>query len=235
MSKSQKIIFKIEDLITEIKSKKNLIILPTTLHDVYWSSRLLEYDDVDVFVPDGMPLVWSLRKKYDDVERLYGPEIFVTFLREFRDQKHIFMASKEVLKKIQAKNKHLNAKYISLPYAREAHFLINDKDIDTIANFSPDLIWMGLSTPKQVKAASYLKKKIFKQTFSNILCVGAAFDFYVGDQKRTHPFFQKCGLEWLFRLFHNPKRLWKRYIIYSVLAISKLPQFIKNVDIETYV
>ena len=75
-------------------------------------------------------------------------------------------------------------------------------------NKNTDIVWIGLSTPKQ-EIFAYRLSKYTKVHF--IITVGAAFDFYTGKVKQAPKYIQKAGLEWLFRLLMEPKRLWKRY------------------------
>jgi N-acetylglucosaminyldiphosphoundecaprenol N-acetyl-beta-D-mannosaminyltransferase len=138
------------------------------------------------------------------------------------------MGSTDVLKMIQVQNSHLNAEFISLPFSEDVQCLVNESEMKTIVNFSPDFIWIGLSSPKQVRLASYIKKRLRMTSSSSIFCVGAAFDLYVGKQKSPSDLIKRVGLEWFFRLVHSPGRLWKRYMVYSVLGLTKLAIFVKK-------
>ena len=78
----------------------------------------------------------------------------------------------------------------------------------TINETKANIVWIGLSTPKQEIFAANLSKYT-KVDF--ICCVGAAFDFHIGNVKQAPSWIQKIGMEWFFRLLMEPKRLWKRY------------------------
>ena len=81
---------------------------------------------------------------------------------------------------------------------------------DRISALKPTFIWLGLGSPKQVIFGARLKKKI---TGCKIFCVGAGFDFIAKNKQQAPRLLQKIGLEWMFRLFTEPKRLWKRYLV----------------------
>ena len=78
---------------------------------------------------------------------------------------------------------------------------INDAD--------PDVVWVGLSTPKQER---WVAGHINKLNASALLAVGAAFDFHAGLLPQAPPWMQRSGLEWLYRLYREPRRLWRRYL-----------------------
>ena len=86
----------------------------------------------------------------------------------------------------------------------------NEKMIAAINAVNPDVLWVGMTAPKQEKWI-YQNKKQLEVKF--IGAIGAVFDFYAGNIKRSHPFFQKLGLEWLPRLLQEPRRLWRRNFI----------------------
>ena len=71
-----------------------------------------------------------------------------------------------------------------------------------------NIVWIGLSTPKQELFASRLSEYA---KVDYICCVGAAFDFHIGNVRQAKGWIQKIGMEWFFRLLMEPKRLWKRY------------------------
>lgn len=84
---------------------------------------------------------------------------------------------------------------------------------------SPDVVWIGISTPKQEKwMAEYLGSVVVPV----MVGVGAAFDFHSGEVKQAPKWMQRSGLEWLFRLSQEPGRLWYRYLIYNPLFVLNL-------------
>jgi N-acetylglucosaminyldiphosphoundecaprenol N-acetyl-beta-D-mannosaminyltransferase len=96
------------------------------------------------------------------------------------------------------------------------------KIVSLIKNADPDIIWVGLSTPKQ---EIWMSEHIDRLGNCVLIGVGAAFDFLSGNKKQAPSWMQRIGLEWFFRLSTEPKRLWKRYLInnplFLILVISQ--------------
>ncbi len=96
-----------------------------------------------------------------------------------------------------------------------------------IKKCSPDVLFVGLGPPKQEKWIWKHKDEI---NVPVSIAVGASFDFIAGSVKRAPKWMQKIGLEWLFRLCQEPRRLWKRYLIGNTIFVwLVLKEFIKNV------
>ena len=169
-------------------------------------------------LPDGMPGVWVLKLKGNQAaNRCYGPDVFEEVMRESANQeevKHFFCGGVEgVARQLMAncESKFGNRNIVGIyspPFLPVGKF-----DYQDIANrikaCKANIVWIGLSTPKQEEFASYLKR------YANvhfIVTVGAAFDFHTGRVTQAPRVLQKSGLEWAFRLFMEPKRLFRRYI-----------------------
>jgi N-acetylglucosaminyldiphosphoundecaprenol N-acetyl-beta-D-mannosaminyltransferase len=92
-----------------------------------------------------------------------------------------------------------------------------DKIAKNILESGANILWIGLGTPKQ----DFVAQKLAQMTRLPTLCVGAAFDFYSGNKSESPRVMSYIGLEWLFRLFQEPRRLWKRYLIgnWSILRV----------------
>jgi len=105
---------------------------------------------------------------------------------------------------------------ISPPF-RELSDQEMDELVTSISSFGPDVIWVGLGTPKQ----DLFSHKISDRVAVPLVCVGAAFDFMSNNKKTAPIFMQRIGLEWLFRLASEPRRLWKRYL-YGNLKFATL-------------
>jgi N-acetylglucosaminyldiphosphoundecaprenol N-acetyl-beta-D-mannosaminyltransferase len=167
-------------------------------------------------LPDGMPSVWIGKLKgAKKIERCYGPDLFreVMLASKNKSIKHYFCGGMDGVAanlKILCENNFGNFNIVgtfSPPFRK-----MTDEELLDLANNinanEADIIWIGMSTPKQEMLAFRLSK--YAQV-SFICTVGAAFDFYSGRVIQAPKFIQKSGFEWLFRLIIEPRRLWKRY------------------------
>lgn len=134
-------------------------------------------------------------------------------------KKHCFVGSTaDVLTALERKcyeiNSQISATFISLPFLELEEMNLLELSSD-ISKFRPDIIWIGLGTPKQDYVAHYLSQKLN----THVIAVGAAFDFLSGNRAESSIRMRKLGLEWLTRLVEEPKRLWRRYILVSPLSL----------------
>ena len=86
----------------------------------------------------------------------------------------------------------------------------NDRMVSAVNEASPDVLWVGMTAPKQ---ELWIARNRHRLHVKIAAAVGAVFDFYAGQVKRPHPFFQRHGLEWLPRLVGEPRRLWRRTVV----------------------
>ena len=167
-------------------------------------------------LPDGMPAVWVGRLKgAKEMERCYGPDFFAAVMRESADKpvRHFFCGGKEGVAARLAevcKTKFGNANVVGVhcPPFRE----LSEEEFEAlgaeISALDVDIVWIGISTPKQEWFAHRLSKYA---RVGYIATVGAAFDFHIGAVRQAPKILQKAGLEWLFRLIMEPRRLYRRY------------------------
>lgn len=176
-------------------------------------------------VADGKPIVaYAKRKGLKNAERCAGPDIMdmILFQGIKKGIKHFFYGTTdEVLEKLRT---NLEIKYPGInivgmyaPSFRELTKKEDEEIVEMINNVSPDYLWVALGAPKQEEWMLAHKKNI-KNTC--MMGVGAAFNFFAGTVKRSPIWMQKAGLEWLYRLFQEPRHLWKRYIL-------AVPKFIR--------
>lgn len=191
----------------------------TGMHGVMEARQSAEFRSVlaaaDLVVPDGMPLVWVGRRYGLDLRRrVYGPELMETFLRETGDAcTHFFYGGADGVAVTLADV--LQRKFgirVSGTYCPPFRPLTPAEEQDVAAlieRTKPDIVWVGLSTPKQerwMQAHRHLNTPV-------MIGVGAAFDFHIGRAVQAPMWMRENGLEWLFRLISEPRRLWRRYII----------------------
>lgn len=175
-------------------------------------------------LPDGMPSVWIGRAKgAKDMERCYGPDFFKDLVTSSSGKpiNHFLCGGQpgvaEQLKTAcQVSFNNCNIQGTYTPPFR----WMTDLELETLGNtinsLNIDIVWIGISTPKQELLANRLRK------FTNvhfIVTVGAAFDFHTGRVKQAPKWIQRNGLEWLFRLIQEPRRLYKRYFTIVPLFI----------------
>ncbi len=174
--------------------------------------------------PDGMPMVWVGRLQgHKNMRRVYGPDLMLAVLAmsENRGYRHFFYGGAngtvEVLRqKLQQRFPKLQIVGTYEPPFRPLNPDEEKKLIETIHAIKPDIMWIGISTPKQDRfMAEYLPKLDVTLMFG----VGAAFDFHAGNIRQAPRWMQNCGLEWFFRLCREPRRLWKRYFKNNPLFI----------------
>jgi N-acetylglucosaminyldiphosphoundecaprenol N-acetyl-beta-D-mannosaminyltransferase len=173
-------------------------------------------DSADLVVPDGMPLVWLGRwHRHPLKRRVYGPELMETFCRETgATYSHFFYGGGPGTAELLADS--LRQRYgivVAGTYCPPFRPLTKEEQHDVtsrIAASSPEVLWVGLSTPKQEKWMHQNRQQLPVQV---MLGVGAAFDFNSGQARQAPAWMRENGLEWLFRLLMQPQRLWRRYLV----------------------
>jgi N-acetylglucosaminyldiphosphoundecaprenol N-acetyl-beta-D-mannosaminyltransferase len=122
--------------------------------------------------------------------------------------------------------------YNSPPYKSEFTDEENELMIEKINAFSPDVLFIGMTAPKQEKWAF---SNISKLRAGHVCCIGAVFDYYAGTMKRAPKWMIDHGFEWVYRLISEPRRMWRRYLVNNfrfILLVTK--ERIKNKHIKTY-
>jgi N-acetylglucosaminyldiphosphoundecaprenol N-acetyl-beta-D-mannosaminyltransferase len=167
---------------------------------------------------DGMPLVWVGRRKVGRwVERVYGPDLMLEVMKATQDGKfahYFYGGAPGVADELKAAmEKRYPGVRIVGTYCPPFRPLNPDEEAALVADMEakqPDILWVGLSTPKQERfMAAYLPKLAATVAFG----VGAAFDFHTGRMKEPPRWMMRLGLQWFHRVCSDPKRLWKRYAV----------------------
>lgn len=175
-------------------------------------------NQADMVTPDGMPVVWCGKSSgYPQVERTYGPDLMLMVCGQGRIKgyRHFFYGGTEgVLKKLEEclRNKFPGIA-IAGRYAPPFRALTAQEEKDVVEQVNrsqADIVWVGLGSPKQDFWMQQIRGKL---NASVLIGVGAAFDFISGVKPQAPRWMQQAGLEWLFRLCSEPRRLWKRYLI----------------------
>jgi N-acetylglucosaminyldiphosphoundecaprenol N-acetyl-beta-D-mannosaminyltransferase len=209
----------IEDWITR---REPHYVCVTGVHGVMESQRDEEvrriHNAAGLVTPDGMPLVWLSRLMgFSHVERVYGPDLMLAMCARSMTQgyRHFFyggapgVAEKLVLR-LQSRFPTLQ---VSGTYSPPFRPLTPEEDVAVVQRINavqPDIVWVGISTPKQ---ECWMQEHVGRLCAPALIGVGAAFDFHAGVKRQAPRWMQQSGLEWLFRLTTEPRRLWRRYLI----------------------
>lgn len=170
----------------------------------------------DILTPDGAPLVWLGRLNGHQVERVCGPDMMLALLErtQERGDRHFFYGSSDhVLADLVAR---LSVRFPALgiagafspPYRPLTPSEVEDA-AEMINASGADYVWVGLGSPKQDQWLADFRPRLKAAV---LLGVGAAFDFHSGRVKRAPRWAQRAGVEWLFRIAAEPRRLTGRYL-----------------------
>jgi N-acetylglucosaminyldiphosphoundecaprenol N-acetyl-beta-D-mannosaminyltransferase len=200
----------------------------TTVHMLIEAVMNKEFSSIlksaDLNFPDGMPLVWLGRRTGNStVSRVCGPEFMPAFCKQTAHlgYRHFFYggapgAAEAVIEALKRESPEIEiAGHFTPPYrpltAEE------DREICTRINQSEaDLVWVCLGCPAQEK---WIHEHRDKLNAPVLLAVGAAFDFVAGRAQRAPKLLRENGLEWLYRLVKDPRRLWRRYLVYNAFFL----------------
>jgi N-acetylglucosaminyldiphosphoundecaprenol N-acetyl-beta-D-mannosaminyltransferase len=189
------------------------------------------HNDAGMVTPDGMPLVWFSRfcgKSRTD--RVYGPDLMrtMTAVSSLRGYRQFYYGGAEgvadkLKQALTTAHPKLDVAGTLCPPFRE---LTPEEDRAVVAAINaarPDIVWVGLSTPKQ---EFWMANHLGRIEAPVMVGVGAAFDFLAGAKRQAPLWMQRHGLEWLFRLCSEPRRLLRRYAYivpgFTILAVGEL-------------
>lgn len=168
-------------------------------------------------VPDGMPMVWCAhRAGMPDVERVYGPDLMLAVLARAAERgwtSFFYGGADTVADALSAAMvERFPGLQVAGTYTPPFRPLTDDETEDVVRIIDaadPDFVWVGLSTPKQERWMAAVRSRLDARV---LLGVGAAFDFHTGRVRQAPGWVQRHGLEWMFRLLVEPRRLWRRYL-----------------------
>ncbi|NCF66875.1 MAG: WecB/TagA/CpsF family glycosyltransferase [Chloroflexi bacterium] len=190
-------------------------------------SMLEAINNASLATPDGMPLVWLANWGSDHpVGRVYGPDLMLAVCERsvhLGHKHYLYGGAKGVPELLAAelKNRYAGLQIVGefSPPFRSLTPEEEDREIEMINDADPDIIWVGLGTPKQ---DLWMAKHRPRLNASVIIAVGAAFDFHTKRKKQAPVWMQRNGLEWLYRLIQEPNRLWYRYLVHNPWFVLKL-------------
>ena len=177
--------------------------------------------------PDGMPMVWMGKfRGHSEMRRVYGPDLMleVCAWSETNPCRHFFYGGASgvaaaLAEKLKARFPKLEIAGTFAPPFRPLDAEEEKQFAETIRAAKPDILWVGLSTPRQEK---FMAEFLPKLDVTLMIGVGAAFDFHSGRVKQAPRWMQRSGLEWFYRLCREPRRLAKRYLKNNPLFALKI-------------
>lgn len=194
----------------------------TALKDELFAEALLRGD---VLIPDGASVVKAcrwLKANSQPVERCAGWDLFAFEMEVHKEGKVMFMGSSEkvlsLIKERAAKDfPDMEVITYSPPFKPEFSDEDNRAIVDAINAAKPDLLWIGMTAPKQEKWTYSHWDELHINC--HVGTIGAVFDFYASTVKRAPLWWQRHSLEWLYRLIKEPRRMWHRYLIGNTLFL----------------
>ena len=178
----------------------------------------------DMAVPDGQPVRWAVNYLHRRSlrERVYGPEFMLRLCAEAAEKGvsvYLYGSTPEVISRLRARLEEMFPRLVIAgcdpPPFRP---LTEEEDRETVARINASgagLLFVGLGAPRQEAFAQAHRDRIRAVQ----VCVGAAFDFHAGNKKMAPRWMQRRGLEWLYRLIREPRRLWKRYLVTNTIYV----------------
>lgn len=188
----------------------------------------------DILVPDGFPLVFAAKfLKGSRIQKIAGADVFKSLCDRMNQSEGscFFLGSSEstldkIKERLAREYPHIRAEFHSPPFKTQFSKEENQRMLEAVSTFKPDVLFVGMTAPKQEKWIASQYSSIDAGVISSI---GAVFDFYAGTTSRPSAFWVNNNLEWFIRLLKEPRRLWKRYLVYSPLFfISMLGYKFRN-------
>jgi N-acetylglucosaminyldiphosphoundecaprenol N-acetyl-beta-D-mannosaminyltransferase len=214
-----------------VASRDRHYVCVTGVHGVMESQRdpelLRIHNASGLTTPDGMPMVWAGRRAGASwMDRVYGPDLMLAVLARAAERgwrSYLYGGNEGVpellAEKLVARMPDLQ---IAGTYSPPFRPLTPEEDeaiVEKINAAGADLVWVGLSTPKQER---WMAAHVGRLTAPAMFGVGAAFDFHAGLVPQAPPLLQRHGLEWFYRLTKEPKRLWRRYLRNNPAFVAKI-------------
>lgn len=172
----------------------------------------------NILLPDGISIVMAMKILCGvKLKKIAGADLFKWEMQRLNriNGKCFFLGSSgttlnKIYNRCKVEYPQVSVQFYSPPFKSSFSKEENDMMVDMINKFSPDVLFIGMTAPKQEKWAADNFDKI---TAQHVCSIGAVFDFYAGNVKRAPKWVINLGLEWFFRFMQEPRRLWRRYLI----------------------
>lgn len=211
----------VEETIRLAKSGAARYVCVSNVHTVMMCQSDPEYrrihNEAAMVTPDGRPLGWFQQLKgLNQKERVYGPDLMLAVCERSTTEglSHYFYGGKEgvpekLAQVMQDRFPGFKVAGCYSPPFRPPTPEEDEAEVKMINDSGADIIWVGLGAPKQ---ELWMGRHVDRIKPSVMLGVGAAFDFHTGTVRQAPKWMQRNGLEWLFRLWVEPRRMWRRYL-----------------------
>jgi exopolysaccharide biosynthesis WecB/TagA/CpsF family protein len=217
-------------IVSAVRAEQPAVVSFHAVHAIVTSScdqdLLRKVNDFDLIAPDGQPVRWALNSLYDVglPDRVCGPELMLRLCDRAALEGipiYLYGSSPEV---IEALSRNLTERFDGLiiagaesPPFRKLTAEEDEEMVRRINESGAGIAFIGLGCPKQDHFAADHRDRIRGVQ----VCVGAAFDFHAGVKKPAPVWMQRRGLEWVYRLVQEPRRLWRRYLVTNTLFVQK--------------
>jgi N-acetylglucosaminyldiphosphoundecaprenol N-acetyl-beta-D-mannosaminyltransferase len=216
-----------------LRDRRHNYVCLTPAHSVMacYADRALRqiFNASGLTTPDGMSIVWILRRRGQrQVRRVYGPDLMLACCERFQEQgrRHFFYGGEDGV--LEALESRLRERFPELvvagSHAPPFRPLTDEEDrqvVEEINRSEADIVWVGIGSPKQER---WMANHLGRVEAPVMVGVGATFDFLAGRKPHAPRWIQHSGLEWLFRLATEPRRLWPRYRRYPLFVWLVLAQ-----------
>ncbi|MHB8491036.1 MAG: WecB/TagA/CpsF family glycosyltransferase [Solirubrobacteraceae bacterium] len=211
----------LEEIDRAVRSGDRIYVCVCSVHGVMESQRSEElrriFNSAGMVTADGMPLVWLARGRDPQVSRVYGPDLMLAeFQRSLVAGHRHFLygggpgVAARLAAAMQSRFAGLKVAGTLEPPFAPLDQLTSAETAAAINATGADVVWVGISSPKQERWMAKMRPQLQAAV---LIGVGAAFDFHSGTVPQAPRWMQRSGLEWLFRLLTEPRRLWRRYLV----------------------
>lgn len=210
-----------------VRRRESRYVCVCNVHSVVTARRDVSFghvvNDADMATPDGAPVAWMLRKLgYIGQERINGPDLMWRYCEKAvhsGESLFLYGGSPETLELLQRRLfENFPALRIAGSYSPPFRPLTEDEDaavVEIINHSGAGVVWVSLGCPKQEVWMAAHRGRIN----AVMIGVGAAFDYHAGAIQRAPLWMQRCGMEWFYRLYSEPRRLWRRYLVTNSLFV----------------
>lgn len=211
----------LERIAAELRERRKGYICLAGVHGIMEAQRHPDlaaiYASSAITLPDGEPTVWVGRwQGHNQMRRVAGPELMLEIFRrrEFACYTHFFCGGQEGVAELLQGRLAKQFPWSRIVGAYTPPFReLNEQEeqllIARVRELKPDIIWIGISTPKQER---FMHRYLNRLDTTLMLGVGAAFDYHTGRIQDSPKWVKRLGMQWLHRLAQDPRRLWKRYL-----------------------